>query len=189
MRNCQKKLPALYHNNMSDLAAVVTKILAVLTVLSQVFIVFAWLALLMKEKSFLRFFKGKEFFFAFCIAFGAMISSLFYSYYANFAACDLCWYQRIFFYPIVFILGLAMYKKDQKIGDYILLLCFIGSIIAIYHSYIQLGGAALIPCSYGGESCSKRYIWEFGYISMPIMSLTGFWSIMALMKIHKFNQK
>lgn len=174
---------------MSDLVAGVTKILAVLTILSQIFIVIAWIALAMKNKKLLSIFKGKEFFFAFAIALSAMVTSLFYSYFANFPACDLCWYQRIFFYPQVFILAMAMYKKDQKIADYILLLCLIGSLIAIYHSYIQLGGSALIPCSADGVSCAKRYIWEFGYIGIPVMSLTGFWSIMALMNIHKFNHK
>ncbi len=172
---------------MSDLVIIVTKILAVGTVLCQVFIVLAWLALAMKNKKFLAFFKGKEMFFSLIVVLAGMITSLFYSLFANFPACDLCWYQRIFFYPIAFILGLAIYKKDQRIADYVLFLCLFGSLIAIYHTYIQLGGSAIIPCSADGASCAKRYVWEFGYIGIPVMSLTGFWTVMSLMKIQKFN--
>lgn len=174
---------------MSDLVIIVTKILAVGTVLSQIFIVVAWFAMLTKSKNFLALFRGKELLFAFFVALAGMVTSLFYSIFASFPACDLCWYQRIFFYPLAFILGLALYKKDEKIVDYVLFLCLFGALIAIYHSYIQLGGAAIIPCSADGASCAKRYIWEFGYIGIPVMSLTGFWTITSLMRIHKFNQK
>ena len=172
---------------MSDLVIIVTKILAVSTVLCQVFIVVALFALSSKNKRVLAFFKGKEMIFGFIVAMAGMLISLFYSNFANFPACDLCWYQRIFFYPIAFILGIAIYKKDQKIADYILFLSLFGSLIAIYHNYLQLGGSPLIPCDADGLACGKRYIWEFGYIGIPMMSLTGFWTITSLMKIQKFN--
>jgi disulfide bond formation protein DsbB len=69
----------------------------------------------------------------FLISLFATIMSLYYSYYLHIAPCELCWLQRIFIYPQVVLFGMAWYKKDTGIYDYIIFLSGIGLIIATYH--------------------------------------------------------
>ncbi len=48
--------------------------------------------------------------FAWTIATSAMLISLFFSEWMKLPPCDLCWYQRMAMYPLVFILGIGMYR-------------------------------------------------------------------------------
>ncbi len=79
-------------------------------------------------------------------------------------------------YPQVILLGLGLRRQDKHIIDYALALAGIGMAIALYHTYIYYGGTTLFPCeTFGlGASCTRRYVWEFGYITIPLMSLTSF---------------
>lgn len=106
----------------------------------------------------------------------AMTGSLFYSEIAGYEPCKLCWYQRIFMYPLVFLLAFALYRKDKTIVPYALLMSFLGGMIAFYHYMLQIGVAPELPCSAVGASisCSKQFVLQWGYISIPVMALTAF---------------
>ena len=129
---------------------------------------------------------------AFLVALGATVSSLFYSNIAGFEPCELCWFQRIFMYPLVVLLGLALIKKERIIIDYALSISVIGFFISLYHNYVyyQNGGLSAI-CQVGGVgvSCVKRYVFELGYITIPIMSLTAFVLIITFLVFASFNVK
>ena len=68
---------------MSDLVIIVTKILAVGTVYARFLLFLAWLALAMKNKKFWPFSKGRKCF-SLIVVLAGMITSLFYSLFANF---------------------------------------------------------------------------------------------------------
>ncbi|MFH1246240.1 MAG: disulfide bond formation protein B [Candidatus Liptonbacteria bacterium] len=121
--------------------------------------------------------------FSFLIAAFSMLGSLFYSEVAGFAPCVLCWWQRVFLYPQAFILLYAMIKKRDDVAPYSILLSIVGGAIALYHTYIQFGGSPFILCSASGisVSCVQRYFLEFGYVTLPTMSLTGFAMILVFM--------
>lgn len=126
--------------------------------------------------------------FIFLASLGATVVSLFYSNFANYAPCDLCWWQRVFMYAIFFISGLALFKKDDEtIMDYILMLATLGGLVAFYNSYLQYGGAPLIPCAANAEaiSCSQRFVFEYNYITIPLMSLTGFILVVVIATIKR----
>ncbi len=55
----------------------------------------------------------------------------------KFIPCELCWYQRIFMYPQVFLLGMAFVRKEFNIARYTLMLSVIGGTISAYHYLIQ----------------------------------------------------
>jgi disulfide bond formation protein DsbB len=116
--------------------------------------------------------------------------SLLYSEVLGELPCDLCWYQRIFLYPQVIILAIAKWKKDKSVLNYSLALSVVGALIALYHYYIQWGGIALIPCS--GDAlaspCAQKTILEFGYITIPFMSLVSF-SMMIVLNLIAKKQK
>src|SRR5258705_13166689 len=97
------------------LVSFVNKKLAIETILAQLFILSAIVYFLFcrKKQDLITKFIGKYgLFFAFLISLVATLGSLFYSQIAGFTPCDLCWFQRIFMYPLVVLLGLALIKKD-----------------------------------------------------------------------------
>lgn len=118
---------------------------------------------------------------AFAVAFGAVVASFVYSDVIGYAPCVLCWYQRAFMIPLAVILAIAAWRKDRSIVPYALALAAIGGLIAINHVWLQSVGGSLIPCPADGPSCDQRFVYEFGYITIPVMSLTGFAFIGALL--------
>src|SRR5581483_5756306 len=149
-------------------------------IVSQVFLVVSllYLFLFKKEQTPFSAFLGRHgMLLAFLVALISTSSSLFYSQIAGFTPCELCWFQRIFMYPEVILLGLALVKKDFHITDYALSLTIIGTLISLYHNYVYYYNQGLNAyCQLGGVqvSCVKRYMLEFGYITIPMMALTGF---------------
>jgi len=170
----------------------VNTILAVCTIIAQISLVLGALYFLInrkrKDDKLILFFGKYGLQFALFFALIAMLSSLFYSSIAGFEPCFLCWWQRIFMYPLVFILGMAWYKKDPKVINYVLVLALIGIVISLYHNYVLYGGSELISCG-TGASCDRRYVFEFGYISIPTMCLTSYLLVVGFSFLKKRHNK
>ena len=109
---------------------------------------------------------------AFLISISAVIGSLFYSEIVGFELCVLCWWQRIFLYPLAIIFGVALWSRITSAFLYAVPFALLVALIAAYHSYVSLGGVSLLPCTAAGEACSKVYVLAFGYITLPFMGLT-----------------
>ena len=123
--------------------------------------------------------------FAFLAALAGLLGSLFYSNVAGFAPCELCWWQRIFLYPQVILLLVALVRNDAHIRIYAAILSGIGLAVSLYHTFIQFGGPAIVPCSASGPSCTHLYFLYYGYVTVPTMSLTIFAAILfALLTPH-----
>ena len=71
--------------------------------------------------------------FAWLISMVATMGSLYFSEIAGFIPCNLCWWQRIFMYPLTVLLGIAVFKNESKIIPYVLPLPLIGLCISIFH--------------------------------------------------------
>lgn len=108
--------------------------------------------------------------------------SLFYSEVVGYLPCALCWIQRIFVYPQVLIFGVGLWTKDKKAILYATTLSCVGLIVALYHSYIQLGYNEFIPCPATGAfaDCAKPNFIEFGFVTFPAMSAVLFLSLIVL---------
>ena len=117
------------------------------------------------------------------IAIVAMSGSLFFSEYADFVPCPLCWYQRIAMSPLAVILTIAAVRRDVAGAvRYGLPLAAIGIALAIYHVYIEINPEAEAGfCQEGGPSCATKWIDVFGYVTIPVLSLTAFAAIAALL--------
>ncbi|OGZ09484.1 MAG: hypothetical protein A3D65_02405 [Candidatus Lloydbacteria bacterium RIFCSPHIGHO2_02_FULL_50_13] len=107
------------------------------------------------------------------------IGSLIYSEVVGFPACILCWIQRIFMYPQMFLFGLAFWKKDRHVAPYTLLLSLIGTAIALYQwikDMFLVYTHTTLPCVEvtGLPSCDKIYVLEMGYITIPMIALNAF---------------
>lgn len=120
-------------------------------------------------------FKKYLLYIAFAQAFVAMLGSLFFSEILKFPPCVLCWYQRIFLYPIVFILAIGIMRKDKNVSYYVLPLALIGFAISIYHNllYWKILPESAAPCLLG-VSCTTKFIEWAGFVTIPFLSMLAF---------------
>ncbi len=125
-------------------------------------------------------------FIAWLIASIAMLGSLFFSEVMEFAPCVLCWYERIFLYPLVITLAIGLFPIDKAAIKYSLPLAIVGWFVALYHNLLYYGiiPEKLQPCRQG-VLCSEVYIKLFGFIDIPMMALLAFTAIVALLVIVK----
>ncbi|MEH7545709.1 MULTISPECIES: disulfide oxidoreductase [Bacillaceae] len=105
----------------------------------------------------------------------ATLGSLYFSEVMHFIPCMLCWYQRIFMYPLAIILGIAFYRNDQGIYRYVLPLSIIGMLISGYHTLLQrLPYLQQFEMCTTGVPCSKDYINWLGFITIPLLAFIAF---------------
>ena len=112
------------------------------------------------------------------------MGSLFFSYVMEFAPCVLCWYQRIFLFPLVLILAIGLFPFDKKVVKYALPLAIVGWLTAAYHNLLYVGiiPESIQPCTQG-VSCTEEYINLLGVLSIPMLSLLSFSTIITLLII------
>lgn len=117
---------------------------------------------------------------------GATLGSLFFSEVMELPPCSLCWYQRIFMFPLPIVLLMGLFPFDVKVVRYALPLALGGSVIALYHTLLHLGviSKSLVPCQQG-VSCSDAQLDLFGFVSIPMLSLLAFLAIVALLVVLK----
>jgi disulfide bond formation protein DsbB len=184
---------------MTPLVSEVTNLLSLGTIALDILALVLFLVILTPAsehgwgKRFDAFFGRHALLLSFLIAAGGVAGSLFYSEYAHFAPCELCWIQRGLLYTQAIILFLALFARKEehvrRFGSMVqkacLVLSGIGFPVAAYHMYLQFGGGALVPCSAVGPSCQYVYFITYGYVTIPTMSLTAFALILAFMLLRK----
>ncbi len=122
---------------------------------------------------------------AFVQAWLATLGSLFYSQIVGLTPCVLCWYQRIFMYPLVILFTVAIIRRDKNIPYYVLPMTVIGTLIAAYQYLLQmtpLGAVELTKCDLTNP-CSKIDAIYLGFVTIPLMSLAAFLVISIMMAI------
>lgn len=120
---------------------------------------------------------------AFAVVVVSTAGSLFFSEILGWTPCKLCWIQRIFMYSSVFILAWSMWRGDQPNGlNYAAMLSVPGSLVAAYHVGLHQFERFLpaATCGAGEVSCAASYTFWYGYITIPMMALTGFLAVLAL---------
>ncbi len=115
------------------------------------------------------------------VAVTAMAGSLYFSDVAHLEPCTLCWYQRIAMYPLALLLVVAAIRRDAGIRRYVLALAGIGAVISAYHVAVQrLPGLPTTSCSLTSP-CSAIQVQVLGFISIPVLALAAFVTIVVLM--------
>jgi len=124
---------------------------------------------------------GRELVMGFVVALAATLGSLYLSEIVHLIPCRLCWFQRIFMYPLVIVLGVAARRQDTEVGQTAGALAGIGLLISIYHYTIQhfpsLDSGACDPTA----PCSAAYIWQWNFLSIPYMAGSAFALILTLL--------
>lgn len=184
---------------MTPVVQSVTDVLSLGTIACDILVIFLFLVILTPldetpwGKKVTGFFGKHAILFSFFIGVGSVAGSLFYSEYAHFAPCELCWIQRGLLYTQAVILFLALFaRKEEHVRRFhawtqkaCLVLSAIGFPIAAYHMYLQVGGGEIVPCSAVGPSCQYVYFIEYGYVTIPTMALTAFALILVFMLLRK----
>jgi disulfide bond formation protein DsbB len=117
------------------------------------------------------------------------LGSLFFSEIMELAPCALCWYQRIFMFPLVIILLVGLFHFDKNIIRYALPLAIIGWGFAFYHYLLYSGiiPESIQPCNQG-VSCSETYLDLFGFLTIPMLSLISFSIIIGFLLLLRRRQ-
>ena len=121
-------------------------------------------------------------FLAWLIATVSTLGSLFFSEVMELIPCILCWYQRIFMFPLAIILLVGLFPLDNKVVKYALPIAIIGLLFTIYHCLLFFGliPENLQPCSQG-VSCADDSMELFGFLPIPLLSLASFLMIIIFL--------
>lgn len=117
---------------------------------------------------------------AWLVATVATLGALFLSEVVEVAPCALCWYQRAFMFPLVFVLGTGLFPLDRRVVRYAAPLVAAGWLLALYHLLLTKGviPAGMSPCTQG-IPCSEDPVTWFGFVTIPLLSLLSFTAIGA----------
>ena len=121
----------------------------------------------------------------------AVLGSLTYDLGFGYAPCLLCWYQRLAIFPITLLSFTADIRKSVLLQTQIIWLSSIGLVFAVFHNYLDIFQPSGIDvCGTTGPSCLIRYVYEFGFITIPLMSavmlLTG---LLIALTVRRYPQK
>lgn len=128
---------------------------------------------------------------AWSVATAATLGALFMSEVMGFAPCVLCWWQRIFMFPLVLILVLGLFPFDPKVLRYALPLGLMGLAVAAFHVLLTLGiiPETLAPCRQG-IPCKTVQIEWFGFLAIPMLSFLAFFTLNGLLiAAHRSSSK
>jgi disulfide bond formation protein DsbB len=121
---------------------------------------------------------------AWLVALAATAGALFIGEVMLMAPCQLCWYQRIFMFPLALILGMACFSEDRRGAVYALPLALGGAAMAGYHTLLVAGviPKAWLPCS-AGVSCADQRLEILNGVQIPWLSLAAFVAIGLLLTL------
>jgi disulfide bond formation protein DsbB len=128
------------------------------------------------DNSILLFFAKNGIIFSWIIALCAFIGSNYYSEIVGYAPCKLCWWQRIFMFPLALLLLLAIRTKEKGLIIGSGILSSLGAIMAGYHYYGQILNPSALPCDAMtiAEACGYIPFAVFGFITVPFMAFVSF---------------
>jgi disulfide bond formation protein DsbB len=119
--------------------------------------------------------------FGLAISAGAALGSLGLSEIFDQVPCELCWYQRIFMYPLPILILVALVRKSREGRFGVVALAAIGSAVSVWHLVVQwVPGTGSCDVS---NPCSSRILEFLGFISTPAMALTAFVATAIMMLI------
>lgn len=108
------------------------------------------------------------------ISVAAFFGSLFFSEIMKFPPCDLCWYQRVFMYPIALIILAGLYINSKDTLKFVTPLVWGGLFTAIYHNLVYYKVIqVIVPCN-ATAPCTAEHINYWGFVTIPLLSLVSF---------------
>jgi disulfide bond formation protein DsbB len=88
-------------------------------------------------------------------------------------------------YPIAIVLIISLFKNTlYKFG----FLSLGGFFVSLYHIYLQNGGGGGGSCAID-VPCNLKYVDIFGFISIPVMAATGFFTIFISLLYYEYARR
>jgi disulfide bond formation protein DsbB len=124
------------------------------------------------------------------ISLASVFGSLFFSEVMKFPPCNLCWYQRIFIYPVALIILLGLFIESREIHKFVAPFTVIGLVISIYHNLIYYKWIeVIVPCTETAP-CTAEQLNFLGFITIPLLSLMAFVTLVITnLMTFKLNSK
>ena len=118
----------------------------------------------------------------------ATLGALFFSEVMQLPPCVLCWYQRIFMFPLVLLLPVGLFPFDAKVIRYALPLAASGWLVALFHLLLVAGWIpeSIGPCTQGVPCKDVQIAW-LGFVNIPLLSFLAFTAINALLIAARFR--
>jgi len=125
---------------------------------------------------------------AWLIATASTLGALFFGEVMKLPPCSLCWYQRIFMFPMTLVLPFALFPFDRNVVRSVLPLAGFGGLLAAVHVLIVEGviPERIAPCRQG-VPCSETVIEWFGFVTIPLLSFAAFATIAVLLILALFR--
>lgn len=119
---------------------------------------------------------------AWLIASAASLGALFFGEVMKLPPCSLCWYQRVFMFPMMLVLPFGLFPFDRNVIRSVLPLVGIGGLLAALHVLVAEGiiPERVAPCRQG-VPCSETVAEWFGFVTIPLLSLVAFVTIAVLL--------
>lgn len=119
---------------------------------------------------------------AWLIAAASTLGALFFGEVMRLPPCSLCWYQRIFMFPMALVLPFGLFPFDRNVVRSTLPLAVLGGLVAAFHVLLVAGviPKRITPCTQG-VPCSENVIEWFGFVTIPLLSFVAFATIAALL--------
>ena len=110
------------------------------------------------------------------------LGALFFSEIMELPPCVLCWYQRIFMFPLVLLLPVGLFPFDARVVRYALPLALAGWLVSLFQVLLVAGliPEAIRPCTQG-VPCSEVQIEWLGFVNIPLLSFIAFSTMNALL--------
>ena len=110
------------------------------------------------------------------------LGALFFSEIMELPPCVLCWYQRIFMFPLVLLLPVGLFPFDARVVRYALPLALAGWLVSLFQALLVVGliPEAIRPCTQG-VPCSEVQIQWLGFVNIPLLSFIAFSTMIALL--------
>lgn len=116
----------------------------------------------------------------FIISLASIFGSLFFSEIMKFPPCNLCWYQRIFIYPIALIVLSGLFLGSKDTNKFVTPFIALGLIFSAYHNLVYYKIIqVIVPCTESAP-CTAQQLNYLGFITIPLLSLSAFVALIIL---------
>ena len=91
-------------------------------------------------------------------------------------------------YPLGVVLLIAAARRDFGVWRYALAPALVGVVIAAYHSQLQAFPSQVTFCAVDNP-CTARYVWQFGFVSLPLMDLAALTFVTAMLLLARSRDR
>ena len=120
----------------------------------------------------------------------ATAGSLYASQILHWVPCVLCWYQRIFMYPLILVIGACIAREVEDVEYIVWPMSIIGICISFYHNLLmyKILPESFAPCT-ASASCVIPYHFFLNFLTLPLLAFTAFLVINVCMLVYHNGMK